>query len=404
MGQLELAARGCDCRAGPPFAKAPSLPDASRFILHVGASKCGSTSLQTALCRRPEFTARDGRRFAYVAIDRYGALLSGPALLRRAETSFLVSTASPNATSAKAVDSLLAPAIPALEAMIAEGTTPILSCEGWGRNAEAFAESGFVTRLGGGAQVALFVRPPVDWMNSAWWQWGAWTPLTLDKYIDRQLPQLRWPQLAKGWSAVPGVARVDLGLATSDIAPRFFDLIGADTPPMVQANAGVPPAFLLFMMRNRKYRPDPHSPQTEFVVARHLPPGRHPTPWVLGDAQVARIMAALGKVPAKLRKRLPPADQAEMDGDPRWTQAEAYADRRVDDLTAYETPEALADVIGQLRGGLGEDAAAARADALARLSGHRDVIRAADTVIAASVDEMYDRLKKRTGAKDAVRA
>lgn len=319
------------------------MPDVSRIILHVGAAKCGSTSIQTALCRKPTFTAHDGRRFEYVAIDRSGRLLRDAALARRAEVSLMGSTASVNVASVEDVESLLVPALPALQAMIDDGVTPILSCEGWARAAEAFAETRLPERLGGGARAIMFVRPPVDWLNSAWWQWGTWTRLSLDVYIKRNLPRLRWPLLADAWKAVPGVSGVDVALATSDVTVRFFNMLDVTPPPPVTTNAGMPSALLMFMQRNRSYRPDPHSPKTEFIVARHLPPQRFPTPWALSQAQVENVFTRLVKMPPNLRKLLTPEDRAAMDSDPRWHTPTAYADRQVDDLTQFETPEALAD-------------------------------------------------------------
>lgn len=153
---------------------------------------------------------------------------------------------------------------------------------------------------------------------------------------------------------------MDVALATSDVTVRFFNMLDVTPPPPVTTNAGMPSALLMFMQRNRSYRPDPHSPKTEFIVARHLPPQRFPTPWALSQAQVENVFTRLVKMPPNLRKLLTPEDRAAMDSDPRWHTPTAYADRQVDDLTQFETPEALADLIGLLRAGLGHDRMASR--------------------------------------------
>lgn len=360
--------------------------DQPRILLHVGAPKCGSSSLQAALSRRPVFTDAAGRTYEYVVVQKNGTVLRSATILKRVEVSPLGSLSTRNLPRVDDVLETLGPAVPVLKDMIAEGITPILSQEGWARLGDVFGEAGIIDRLGGGARVIMFVRPPVDWLNSAWWQWGVWTRTTVDAHVGRTLRQVRWQALARAWRQVPGVERVDLGLATSDVTARFFQLLDAPAPPPVTTNAGVPGSFLLFLLRNRKYRPDAHTPKVEFVVARHLPAQRYPTPWVLSPTHIAHVFDKTAGDAAKISRLLAPEDRPALAAEPRWHSAEAYAGRRVDDLAQFETPEALARLIGQLHAGLG---AADDTDAVAkRLAAAADPVAAADPMIAAAVDKM----------------
>ena len=48
-----------------------------RAILHVGAPKCGSSALQTALSAHPALTGADGRRHVYLAARISGVISDG---------------------------------------------------------------------------------------------------------------------------------------------------------------------------------------------------------------------------------------------------------------------------------------------------------------------------------------
>lgn len=325
---------------------------------------------------------------------RKAGLLGGQELVERSKASAMGSAASPNVPTAEVLNDKLAPFIPELKTLIDKGTVPILSCEGWGQRAPVFSETRFVEKLGGGARAVMYVRPPVDWVNSAWWQWGVWTPASLDTFIQRRGPSLRWHVAARAWEAVPGVQDVRLGLATRDVTPQFYDMLGAPAPETKMANSGVPASFMMFLLRNRAYRPDAHTPRTELVVAHHLPRQRYATPWVVKPEQVRKIFDVMGDMPKRLRNRLSAEDRALMDDDPRWWTPDAYADREVDDLTALETPAALAELVGMLQAGLGDDRADAESRARDRIeSAPADSQTAvADKMIAAAIDQMYKRM------------
>jgi hypothetical protein len=52
----------------------------SQVILHIGASKCGSSALQTMFTEHPVLERRDGTRVAYAAVDGQGSVRHGEKL------------------------------------------------------------------------------------------------------------------------------------------------------------------------------------------------------------------------------------------------------------------------------------------------------------------------------------
>ncbi|GAH02560.1 unnamed protein product, partial [marine sediment metagenome] len=53
-------------------------------VLHIGAPKCGSSSLQRHLSMNPEFVSRDGINYNYISITGSGDMLHGQELTKTA--------------------------------------------------------------------------------------------------------------------------------------------------------------------------------------------------------------------------------------------------------------------------------------------------------------------------------
>jgi hypothetical protein len=370
------------------------------LILHVGAPKCGSSAVQTVLSRRPAFSGLDGQRYAYCCLNTDGSLLSGRALRVKATLSPFGFACSRDATRPEQMRQWL-PAARALRQLRADGSVPILSSEGWARRAALFAEAGLIEQAGGNAHVIVFVRPPVEWLNSAWWQWGVWTGNGLDRFIARNVAQTRWADHIDAWRRVPGVARVSVRLSVRDVVPQFFGFLGAKADASNRSNSGVPPAFLYFQLRNRRFRSSAHASQTEFAVGRHLKDGQSTAPWVLPQDVVAAQMQALAPVTAALTDRLEPEQRRAMEDDPRWWTPDAYAERPTADPADHTTPDALLGLYDALAGGLGP------LDQLRHRSERRRFkaaistggLEAVDTVLAAMVDRVLAKDLRRRGRR-----
>ncbi|TFL18172.1 hypothetical protein [Jannaschia formosa] len=332
-----------------------------RMVLHLGAPKCGSSSVQAALSRQPELRARDGRRLAYICATTDG-VLAGEVLRENAARSAFGYAATPNLRA-----DVAAPVLAHLEAgardLIARGVVPILSSEGWLMQANRFRKSGVLERLGGGVHVVFAVRPPIDWLNAAWWQWGAWSDVSCDRFLARNLAHVRWPKLAADWAAVPGVTAVHLRLADGDAVRGLFDLLDVPPPETPPVNTSLPPDLLSFLLRNRYLRPGPSSPEIEFRLARALataPRREGLTPlWALSPAQAEESWKALRFHPRQLGPLLPKADRDRMRGDPRWFGPAAYAGRAPCLPDAFEAPEALTSLHDWLADAAGAPLAAA---------------------------------------------
>jgi len=366
------------------------------LIIHAGAPKCGSSSLQSALSRSPDFAARDGRRYAYCVLQPDGTLLSGDGVRRRAAASPFGYASSPNVPEMdlRAGSAAIAGALGRLRA---ERGIPILSSEAWIHQAAAVAESGLVAKAGGRAHVVVFVRPPVEWLNSAWWQWGVWSGARLDQFLKRNIHGTRWHVHATAWSRIEGVEKVTLRLAGPDVVDAFYGLLGAEPGPRQAVNQGIPPAFLSFLLRNRDYRDGPHAAHVEFIVSRHLGNGRNRAPWALSQERIGRIFESVPHLPGAVQALLPPDDAEAMEADRRWWDKAAYRAREVESLDALSTGAAVIALHAALIAKLGPVARWQLRGSAARL---RSAVRAgqvdaADREIARAVDVILARDRER---------
>jgi hypothetical protein len=188
-----------------------------------------------------------------------------------------------------------------------------------------------LTQLGGGLRAIAYVRPQVGFLNAAWWQWGAWLNVNFDEWLSRKLLDSRWSIPLRAWRKDPHISNLSIRLLPDDVVDDFFLLLGIRKAAAARAdvNKGLPATILRLYQRNRQLRPSRHASETDFILSKRV---NHPgsAPWVLDRDTVRRIIAKTSQSNHELLTMLSP-DQAEsMRRDPRWWDAEAFADRKVE--------------------------------------------------------------------------
>jgi hypothetical protein len=212
--------------------------------------------------------------------------------------------------------------------LLAGGFTPILSWEDWINEAGLFSELRILPRLGLHAKVIVFIRPQISWINSAWWQWGAWSGLDFERWLSaRAVPMLGWAELIENWQAVPGVESVDVYAATRDVVATFYHAIEAEPPGSGFSNISLDTAILRFFQRNSEFRPHEHASQIDFVLQRCIAAGAKRTPWVIPQAKIAELIDYFRPSNERLLALVSPNERTLIENDPGWWDADAYRDR-----------------------------------------------------------------------------
>lgn len=300
-----------------------SAPD---LVLHLGAPKCGSSALQAALTARPDHAATGDRAaLRYVAGERRKtrvALISGPALRKQGARSPYQYRCWPNVGPRADPAPLFAAIRQALDRGRRGAYVPILSCEGWIAHPERFAAA--LADMGHPRVDAVaYLRPPLEWINAAWWQWGVWTVRSLDAWLDLGTMTYRFGALLAHWAAIPNL-RLHVRPARPDAVADFATLCGLDLPPAQTGNGAVPPSLIGFFLRNRRFRPTPHAAASEFVYQRWCPPTAEPRPWAVLARHVHRLRPHVAETRAQIAPLLDEAGRAALFADPRWTHEAPY--------------------------------------------------------------------------------
>lgn len=372
-----------------------------RAILHVGAPKCGSSALQRALSAQPVLTGADGRRHAYLAgrLSEGGlAPVQGRRLAAMMRHSVHGYVSWPNVTRQDDPGAYWACVGASIRDETARGRVPILSSEGWIAHADQApalaARAGLKT-----LDVVTYVRPPLDWLNAAYWQWGIWhTGFFHNRQVERWLERARYdvgPHVA-AWAKAPNV-RLAVDSAQGDVVAGFAARYGLPLRAGAKVNSAPPPALTGFFLRNRRFRPTPHDSATEFVVQRWCRFAPSDKLWGFLPRFAQEVWPRLQEDVARMMEALPPETADRLLAEPGWTSLDPYWARLKAGPPRLDDPEALAALFD----GIAEGARAAGATGVSRAKpGVAAPTETWDAAIAAELDRLLeaDRRRRRRGA------
>ena len=297
----------------------------SQLVLHIGAPKCGSSALQTALTRQPVLAAADGRKFRYLTLGDGvdpKRLIQGQSLRRMAATSAFGYATFPAVPRSDGKQAYFESIDAARRRGLRNGFVPILSNEGWighpGLFASALAAAGNPP-----VDAVAFLRAPVDWLNAAYWQWGVWSEPRFERWYAASRCPYTLAEDLEGWAAIPNL-RLHVFSGRTDVVNSFAGHLGVALNGSQTANRASPPALIGFLLRNRQFRPDAHTPQTEFVYQRWCPSLFPRKPWAVRPIDVQALRPLAARTVERLQRLMPPDDLARLFADPRWQRELPY--------------------------------------------------------------------------------
>lgn len=300
-------------------------------VLHIGAGKCGSSALQRALSLNPEPEGGEKRRYQYATFDQTGRFATPSEIRYQALTNPFGYVSCPSVQRGRFDKAFLRQLSSGIGSLRRKGITPILSYEGWANQSECFTKNALLGRLGISALVVLYVRPPLDWLNSAWWQWGAWAPVSRERWMDQNLDGAKWDRIVAAWQNVPGVAAVSLRLATRDVVADFGRYFSMNLASEASVNKGLSDDLLRLMQRNRRLRPGPHDSAVDFAISRWLEATDATQAWVIPHDACRRYLRELRANVENLMELARSETACEIRADARWWDAGAYSDRTLSD-------------------------------------------------------------------------
>ena len=302
-----------------------------KIILHVGMPKCGSSALQTFLSSN-EFIRLAGHRYGYAAIQKEGHVISGDNLVKRAERNkFGYCDSIPSRGLHEFTDSEQARASKALKELSKKYDTLILSCEDWGGAPEFFSDNGLFARNEIEVDVLAWVRPQCNWLNSAWWQWGAWADVSIERWLKNIRARCDWGTLIQQWSRKSWVNSVTVRMLRSNVIEDFLSVLGVTGQYQLESNQSFPASILRLFQRHRELRPSPHDSAIEFALSRHFEFEDDPMPWVLDQQKVAELIDYYRAGNLVLEEHLESGQLELMRDDAKWFSSGPFRDKAVSD-------------------------------------------------------------------------
>ncbi len=208
-----------------------------------------------------------------------------------------------------------------------EGISYIISNEGWFEQAEAFKKARIIEKLNMPAEVIIYIRPHVEWINAAWWQWWVWArkySSVSDWIADGGYDKFFYMQHIERWREVPGIDKVTVRCQYDDVVQDFLSGLGLAGAYKYyeKKNVSLGPTLLKLLLELRELR-GMHDGAIDMVLARHLRFDEK-TPWAIEKGLVKEILSHCLPDSTAISKEVGEEERRRMKSDKRWWSADAY--------------------------------------------------------------------------------
>lgn len=274
-----------------------------KLILHIGAPKCGSSTIQSLLGKhlsgRLGLKNRFEETLKYACLLNNGEVLIGPSLLNAQNKS--VSNYVASAILPDNPDEILG-WLKNLNNAVGKDDIVILSNEGWANRLLPSFEKA-LNQLAVPVEVLFIVRAPVDWMNSGWWQWGVWGEASLESWVKSQMPAVNFYSQFERWSNVGTVERIKVAEISQGLVQTLADFLSIDSDTFKvgkNVNVGTNFHLLRHLINNKeKYGRKTHAPYIEFKLNQILDASGTPPPFVINSELAKDIIK--GTMPSNIK-------------------------------------------------------------------------------------------------------
>lgn len=251
-----------------------------KIYLHIGAGKCGSSSIQHYFSKNPILNERT----KYGCIEADGKIITGDLITKKSEKNVFDYYSSVSIKNLKDKNQTLEH----LRKLSKSTDKLILSNEGW-LNELSEIEAIKDIFIDFDVEVIFIIRSPLEWLNSAWWQWGAWTNLDHHTWLKLNIENILWHDKYKEIHKLNFVKKIHVINLTKDILNEFFEIIKEEYDSCTSSNKSSDQRILDVFLKRRTLRPSPHECHVEFSLNRHLKSVGKPK-WVINEELCEEIL------------------------------------------------------------------------------------------------------------------
>ena len=250
------------------------------LIIHIGFSKCGSSSIQSFLTSNPVMYG-DKNTYKYCCFGQGQRILTAEEVKQRKKsvTGYIMSALSDDTE-------LLSHQLNNIQEYFNGDESVVISNEGLGnkgkltkKNAELFQA------LNVPIKVFAIARPHIEWLNSGWWQWGCWDDdATVQDWFNssRATSHLQGLQQWINLSNMSDYTVTDLSQQPLNVFLDFLSIRQYEWDLTVNNNEASSAELLRFLIINKKkFGRKVHAPGIEFRLNRELQYRGKKAPFVL---------------------------------------------------------------------------------------------------------------------------
>ena len=308
----------------------------TNVLLHIGMGKSGSSALQKFLSMSPEkYLVKESPydKIQYIAINRYGKIYSGEELKYLSKITPHGYSKSADMQYLHKLDEENVIKLKKILQQVSKGgkVLPVLSSEDWHLKAKKFSAHKLFHRLDIAPSAICYVRNPVELINSAWWQWHAWSSIPFNKFIHMWIEKFKiLPESLEYWNTICK-GNLTVVALPSDIISDFCKRVGISDIPdqMIKNNVSLPAEVLRFYQRFPDLRSSLGS-TLDFILTKHISFNEtyHKTPWVLSNKTIEKILKETNPAIKQIAKMFDSDSLYRYENDAKWHSVEAFSNKK----------------------------------------------------------------------------
>ena len=312
-----------------------------KLILHIGASKSASSTIQKYLGEN--FSSKygtknqDGDALKYACVAQNGRIWSGSKLrrtLKRRVTGHMRSEVFVNDKRE------LLTVLRRIEKNFQSNDVILMSCEGWSNQPFTVDIKAAFEEFGVPIDIFFVTRAPVDLMNSAWWQWGAWKDVSIENWIKSRIASVDFYQQHQRWKSISTVNEIKLLDLSQNPLTSLQNFLKVEEKKIDSMNVGTHPALLRHLVANKNLYPRAaNRPAVEWQLNNLLNLPQQPPPFVIPQEMSEHIISSTKASNKKLIKLIESSTGSLKAGVlKKYTEESAYHDRKVQDFESFARP------------------------------------------------------------------
>ena len=259
------------------------------LIIHIGLSKCASSTIQAYLGNNPTLTFNN-KSFKYVCFKPSGKPASDAEVMHETNVGLLGYCSSNISRNTN----IFKKQINHLKSDEYDDHDIIISNEDFGnKNFLTKDRADLFKSLNRRIKVVMFVRPFAEWMASGWWQWGFWEEdVSIDQWVSK-FKTFSYLDGLQQWLRNLDADEYYVSDISNNVLQRFAEIAGMPDPySALSKNRSSSAELLNFLIKHPYLGRKTHNPRIEFYLNRNIKKDFTRAPFPLSRKNVEDIFTA----------------------------------------------------------------------------------------------------------------